>query len=89
MAQLLLRLPPLSQYLYLLLSVVVLTPLTLALDGTDWSAQFRGWNATDWALLVLTGSAVCVVANLCIQHSTWQLGAPTVSMFYVSARKPG
>lgn len=72
----------LPQFLYLVFSIVVTLPLTLAVDGTDWSAQFDGWLAGDWAVLVATGSVVTIAANYCIQHSMWQLGAPLVSMFY-------
>jgi drug/metabolite transporter (DMT)-like permease len=70
------------QYLYLLLSVAVLLPISLGVDGTDWPANFRGWTAADWAVLVVMSCCVVISANLCIQYSTWVLGAPTVSMFY-------
>ncbi|KAI7839517.1 hypothetical protein COHA_006784 [Chlorella ohadii] len=70
------------QYLYLLLSVAVLLPISLGVDGTDWSANFRGWTAGDWAVLCVMSCCVVISANLCIQYSTWVLGAPTVSMFY-------
>lgn len=73
-------LPP--QYLYLLLSVAVLLPISLGVDGTDWSANFRGWTAGDWAVLCVMSCCVVISANLCIQYATWVLGAPTVSMFY-------
>ena len=74
--------PPHLQYCYLLFSVGVLLPLTLPIDGTDWGPQFAAWRAGDWLVLAATGCLVCVGANVAIQHSTWQLGAPTVSMFY-------
>ncbi|EFN51960.1 hypothetical protein CHLNCDRAFT_139635 [Chlorella variabilis] len=70
------------QYCYLGFCILVLLPLSLPINGTDWSRQFGGWGASDWAVLALTSSVVCVGANYAIQHSTWQLGAPTVSMFY-------
>ncbi|EFN60112.1 expressed protein [Chlorella variabilis] len=54
------------QYCYLLFCIVALLPLTLPIDGADWSGQFDGWTASSWAVL----------------HATWQLGAPTLSMFY-------
>lgn len=73
-------LPP--QYLYLLLSVAVLLPISLGVDGTHWSANFRGWTAGDWAVLCVMSCCVVISANLCIQYATWVLGAPTVSMFY-------
>lgn len=61
-------------------------PLTLAVDGTDWAAQFATWGAVDWVVLALTASVVCCGANWCIQHATWRVGAPVLSMFYVSGR---
>jgi hypothetical protein len=112
------------QYCYLIFCIVLLLPLTLPIDGADWSGQFEGWTASSWAVLVLVSSFVCVGANYCIQasgqlpgahtpwsfcalcaassiaqrdftqydrtlfvpsplqHATWQLGAPTLSMFY-------
>lgn len=62
-------------------------PLTLAIDGTDWASQFDTWRAADWAVLALTASVVCIGANWCIQHATWRVGAPVLSMFYVSGRR--
>ncbi|KAL4420784.1 hypothetical protein ABPG75_010440 [Micractinium tetrahymenae] len=35
------------QYLFLLFCILLLLPLSLAVDGTDWTSQFRGWNAHD------------------------------------------
>ena len=70
------------QYCYLLFSTTVLLPLTLPIDGADWGPQFATWRADDWLVLAATGCLVCVGANFAIQHATWQLGAPTVSMFY-------
>ncbi|KAL4857549.1 hypothetical protein ACK3TF_002404 [Chlorella vulgaris] len=54
------------QYCYLIFCIALLLPLTLPIDGADWSGQFEGWTASSWAVL----------------HATWQLGAPTLSMFY-------
>ena len=73
---------PHPQNCYLLFSTAVLLPLTLPIDGTDWGPQFATWRAGDWLVLAATGCLVCVGANSAIQHATWQLDAPTVSMFY-------
>lgn len=40
------------QYLYLTLTILVALPLSLGVDGAGWGAQFGGWGAADWALLV-------------------------------------
>ena len=70
------------QYCFLLSTSVVLLPLTLCIDGTDWSAQFDTWSSGDWVMLLATSTLVYTSANFSIQHATWRLGAPTVSMFY-------
>lgn len=70
------------QYLFLIFCILLLLPLSLAVDGTDWAAQFVGWSAHDWIVLAATASFVCVGANSTLQHATWQLGAPTVSIFF-------
>lgn len=56
------------QYLYLLLSITVLLPITLCVDGADWSANFRGWTAGDWAVLCVLSCCIVISANLCIQY---------------------
>jgi hypothetical protein len=61
-----LLLPP-PQYCYLVFCVLLLLPLTLPIDGTDWGGQFEGWSAGSWAVLVLVSSVVCIGANFCIQ----------------------
>ncbi|KAI7838425.1 hypothetical protein COHA_007797 [Chlorella ohadii] len=71
------------QYVYLSLTIAVALPLTLPIDGTDWAAQFGGWSGGDWAWLVCGGTVVYAVGqNYLLQHTTWQLGAPMVSLFY-------
>eukprot|EP00887_Chlorella_sp_A99_P005855 scaffold1.g5855.t1 len=50
--------------------ILVLLPLSLAIDGADWG-DTSGWPASSWAILVLLGTA----------FATWALSAPTVSMF--------
>lgn len=56
------------QYLYLLLSVAVLLPISLGVEGTDWPSNFRGWTGGDWAVLCVMSCCVVIGANLCIQH---------------------
>ena len=59
--------PTCLQYCYLGFCILVLLPLSLPINGTDWSRQFGGWGASDWAVLALTSSVVCVGANYAIQ----------------------
>ncbi|GAB4819669.1 hypothetical protein N2152v2_006715 [Parachlorella kessleri] len=63
------------------LCAVVVLPISLAVDGTDWGAQFRGFNSSDWAALLFC----CIVAHngsvLGIQWATMKLGSNTVAMF--------
>ncbi|KAL4438959.1 hypothetical protein ABPG77_006896 [Micractinium sp. CCAP 211/92] len=70
------------QYLYLSLTLLVAFPLTMAVDGTDWAAGFGPWDAGNWAELVASGTVIYVGQNYLLQHTTWQLGAPLVSMLY-------
>lgn len=113
------------QVCYLALSVLLLLPLSLGVDGTDWGLQFGGWTGAEWAVLVVTSTAVYIGANAALQggkghrcrrgrgralwlqlvascctwpcsqappflhvpapplqHATWQLGAPSVSLFF-------
>ncbi|PSC73805.1 hypothetical protein C2E20_2922 [Micractinium conductrix] len=70
------------QLYFLGLSAVVLLPLSLGIDGTHWGAQFGGWAARDWVVLVATSTAVYLGANAALQNATWQLGASTVSLFF-------
>ena len=61
--------PPLCpwQLYFLGLSAVVLLPLSLGIDGTHWGAQFGGWAARDWVVLVATSTAVYLGANAALQ----------------------
>ncbi|KAL4452756.1 hypothetical protein ABPG75_008418 [Micractinium tetrahymenae] len=70
------------QYQYLSLTIIIAFPLTMAVDGTDWAAGFGAWDAGNWAELVLGGTVIYVGQNYLLQHTTWQLGAPLVSMLY-------
>jgi hypothetical protein len=60
-------LPACLQYCYLLVCILVLLPLSLGIEGADWSSQFVGWGGCDWAVLVLVASLVCIGSNFCIQ----------------------
>ena len=44
-------------------SIAVLLALSLPIEGADWAGQFAGWDASSWAVLVLTGAVVCVGLN--------------------------
>lgn len=55
------------QWYYLALSVLLLLPLSLGIDGTAWGAQFSGWSAVDWTVLVLTSTVVYIGANAALQ----------------------
>eukprot|EP00887_Chlorella_sp_A99_P005266 scaffold1.g5266.t1 len=71
----------LLQYCALGGGLIFLLPLSLGIDGTDWS-EMAAWTAADWTVLAVLGSAVCSGAGFLIQYSTWALSAPTVSMFF-------
>ncbi|KAI7846420.1 hypothetical protein COHA_000130 [Chlorella ohadii] len=68
------------QYWYLAVACVLLTAITLPLDGTDWGVMAAYWSAADWLVLALLGSVVFVGLAFALQHAVWQLGAPTVSL---------
>ncbi|GAB4819668.1 hypothetical protein N2152v2_006714 [Parachlorella kessleri] len=63
------------------LCAVTVLPLSLALEGSDWGDQFRGFNRKDWAAFLFC----CIVALngtiLGIQWATMKLGSNTVAMF--------
>ncbi|KAL4425701.1 hypothetical protein ABPG75_009717 [Micractinium tetrahymenae] len=73
---------PLLQCCTFVFSILVLVALSLPLEGADWAGQFAGWDASSWAVLVLTGAVVCVGVNYLLMNATWVLGAPTIAMFY-------
>lgn len=54
------------QYCYLGFCILVLLPLSLPINGTDWSCQFGGWGTSDWAVLALA-PVVCVGSLSAIQ----------------------
>ncbi|PRW59246.1 colon cancer-associated Mic1 [Chlorella sorokiniana] len=70
------------QFCYLPLAILALLPLSLPIDGTNWSANFSGWDAGWWAILVVNGALVYLGGNFALQNATWALGAPLVSMLY-------
>jgi len=55
------------QLYYLPLTILALLPLSLPIDGSDWSANFRGWQANWWAVLMLNGSVVYLGGNFMLQ----------------------
>jgi hypothetical protein len=117
------------QYYFMIASIIVLVPISLPLEGTDWAADMAPWNASDWVVLTALGTVVCIGAGILIQvqwscelckaawrrfysvpvldcvcscllppagkevllsccepaglqHATWKLSAPIVSLFY-------
>lgn len=57
------------QFCFLPLTALALVPLSLPIDGTDWSSNFAGWSARWWAALVLNGSLVYLGGNFALQVS--------------------
>lgn len=55
------------QFCYLPLTILALLPLSLPIDGSDWSSNFRSWSAGWWAVLVVNGSVVYLGGNFALQ----------------------
>lgn len=55
------------QYWYLCAACVLLTAITLPLDGTDWGVMAASWTAVDWLVLALLGSVVFVGLAFALQ----------------------
>lgn len=53
------------QYMHFCVSIPLLTALSLPLDDTDWAAQLGGWDAVDWGVLSVLGSARSTRHSLC------------------------
>ena len=34
------------------MNLLLVLPISLGVDGTDWAAQFRGMDARDWGALI-------------------------------------
>lgn len=49
------------------LCTVVVLPISLAVDGTDWGAQFRGMTRSDWAALLFCALVAHIGSVLGIQ----------------------
>lgn len=82
------HLPPPVQYCYLVFCALLLLPLTLPIDGTDWSGQFGEWSASSWAMLVLVSSVVCIGANYCLQvESSGGLGGGGEGSLHARGRR--
>lgn len=64
------------QHCYLPLTITLLLPLSLGIDGADWSGQFSHWDAGAVVLLVCAATIVYLGGNFLLQNATWQLGAP-------------
>lgn len=59
------------QYWYLAVACVLLTAITLPLDGTDWGVMAAYWSAADWLVLALLGSVVFVGLAFALQVRRW------------------
>lgn len=60
---------PTLQFCYLPLTILALLPLSLPIDGGNWSANFQGWGAGWWAVLAVNGSVVYLGGNFALQVS--------------------
>ncbi|KAI3427008.1 hypothetical protein D9Q98_006951 [Chlorella vulgaris] len=70
------------QYLIIWMNLLIVLPISLGVDGTDWAAQFGGMNGGDWGALLFCGCVAHAWIALLIQESTVRLGGTTVSMFF-------
>jgi len=61
-------------------AAIVLVPLALAVDGTDWG-WVRALTIFDWLVLVFTGIIIYTLANIWLQFCSRNLGAAVVSVF--------
>ena len=43
------------QYTIIGINLVIVLPISLGVDGTDWKAQFGGMDAKEWGALVFCG----------------------------------
>jgi drug/metabolite transporter (DMT)-like permease len=61
-------------------ALLLFTPLSLLIEGTDWS-----WvvllTPAEWGILVYTGVSIYTLGNIFIQSSTRRVGSPLVSVF--------
>lgn len=49
------------------MNLLVVLPISLGVDGTDWAAQFGGMDAGDWGMLVYCGCVAHAWVALLIQ----------------------
>ncbi|KAF6252805.1 hypothetical protein COO60DRAFT_1643720 [Scenedesmus sp. NREL 46B-D3] len=61
-------------------ALLLFTPLSLIIEGTDWS-----WvvllTPAEWGILVYTGVSIYTLGNSLVQSATRQVGSPLVSVF--------
>ncbi|KAF6252807.1 hypothetical protein COO60DRAFT_1274119 [Scenedesmus sp. NREL 46B-D3] len=61
-------------------ALLLFTPLSLIIEGTDWS-----WvvllTPAEWGILVYTGVSIYTLGNILVQSSTRRVGSPLVSVF--------
>jgi drug/metabolite transporter (DMT)-like permease len=61
-------------------ALLLFTPLSLLIEGTDWSWVFL-LTPAEWGILVYTGVSIYTLGNIFIQSSTRRVGSPLVSVF--------
>lgn len=67
------------QYWYLSVACLLLTAITLPLDGTDWGVM-AAWTPADWLVLVLLGSIVFVGLAFALQVSKGPSGTAVADL---------
>lgn len=61
-------------------TVLLLTPIALGVEGTDWS-WVAALRATDWCVLVFAGFVIDALNTIWTQHCSRVLGAAVVAVF--------
>jgi drug/metabolite transporter (DMT)-like permease len=61
-------------------ALLLFTPLSLLIEGTDWSWVFL-LTPAEWGILVYTGVSIYTLGNIMVQSSTRRVGSPLVSVF--------
>jgi drug/metabolite transporter (DMT)-like permease len=61
-------------------ALLLFAPLSLLIEGTDWSWVFM-LTPAEWGILVYTGVSIYTLGNILVQSSTRRVGSPLVSVF--------